>query len=522
MNSDLIPRVKLTHVTDIDVEKRFEGQESAAQLVENARRAFKNQKTKAYSFRRQQLKNLQRFLKNEGEVLCNASQQDLKKPLEECIAHETAVVEKGLQDALKNLKGWMKPEHVKKTMANFFDDLYIYSDPYGVVLVLGAWNYPIQLVLVPVIGAIAAGNCVIIKPSEHAPAVAQVLATLLPKYLDSDCYPVYLGGIEETTELLKERFDYIFFTGSTQVGKIVHQAASRHLTPTTLELGGKSPVYIDSSANMKLAARRIMWGKTQNAGQICIAPDYILCTKEVEDELIQYMDKALNEFFNGDIRNCKSYGRIISKRHFNRLSDLLKDQKVAIGGQTGERDLFIEPTVLVDVHPGDRVMQEEIFGPILPIVTVKNHEEAIRFINENEKPLALYVFTTNSKVKKAFLENTSSGGVLINDVIMHFISEGLPFGGVGNSGMGSYHGKKSFDTFVHKKSVLSKNYNLVAEKLESVRYAPYSKSKTNLLRFALRYNHSLPTRYIPHVLMFGLGVAVTVGAYYLNKYIEEE
>ncbi|XP_074032094.1 aldehyde dehydrogenase, dimeric NADP-preferring isoform X2 [Leptinotarsa decemlineata] len=410
------------------------GKRTATQIVETARAAFKSGQTKPVPYRRQQLKNLLRFLKNEEETLCDVLQKDLKKPFQECIAHEVGVLEKDLNDCLKNLKSWSAPERVKKTAANFFDDLYIYNDPYGVVLVVGAWNYPLLLVLAPVVGAIAAGNCVVIKPSEIAPATANALATLLPKYLDSNCYPVYLGGVEETTELLKEKFDYIFYTGSPQVGKIYHQVATKNLTPVTLELGGKSPVYVDSSANLKLAARRIIWGKTQNAGQICIAPDYVLCSKSVQEELIDYIEKALEEFFQGYVKSSKSYGRIISKRHFARLCNLMKNQKIAVGGHTDEEDLLIEPTVLVDVKPEDPIMQEEIFGPILPIVNVNDKEEAIRFINEREKPLALYIFTTKNSVKKAFLENTSSGGVVINDVIMHFIADGLPFGGVGNSG----------------------------------------------------------------------------------------
>ncbi|KAJ8956612.1 hypothetical protein NQ318_013965 [Aromia moschata] len=283
-------------------------------------------------------------------------------------------------------------------------------------------------------GAIAAGNCVVIKPSEIAPATATALATLLPKYIDKSCYPVFLGGVEETTDLLKERFDYIFYTGSSMVGKIVYQAASKHLTPTTLEMGGKSPVYIDNTAEMDVTARRVMWGKTQNSGQVCIAPDYVLCTRKVQEKFVQSAEKALKEFFNGNAKTTSDYARIISHRHFNRLSNLLKNQKIAIGGHTDPQDLFIHPTVLIDVSPDDPVMQEEIFGPILPIVNVENLEQAIKFINSREKPLTMYVFTKDNKTKQAFLERTSSGSLTFNDTIMQATVDGLPFGGVGNSG----------------------------------------------------------------------------------------
>ncbi|CAG9812694.1 unnamed protein product [Phaedon cochleariae] len=516
----MIPRAKLSNAAVIDVENVSAGKNTAKELVENTRKAFRSQRTLSYSFRREQLRNLLRFFDNEAEAICEALYKDLKKPKAESMAGEICMVRREVAGALSNLKSWMEPEEVKKTVANFFDDLYVYNDPYGVVLVIGAWNYPVQVCMIPVVGAIAAGNCVIIKPSEVASATAQTLATLLPKYLDPEFYPVFLGGIEETADLLKNRFDYIFYTGSTEVGKIIHQAASKYLTPITLELGGKSPVYIDNTANLKIAAKRILWGKVQNSGQICVGPDYILCTKEVQKELIPHMEKALEEFFDGNIKTNEDYGRIVSQKHFNRLANMLKNQKAAIGGKSDESDLFVEPTVLIDVKPEDHVMQEEVFGPIISIINVKDENEAIEFINDREKPLALYIFTNSSKVKKMFLERTSSGGVLINDTVMHLIADGLPFGGVGHSGMGSYHGKKTFDTFVHKKSVLSKSFNLIAEKIESLKYPPYTKFKSGSLALVMRYNRSLPTKYVPHLCAFVLGIAATVGCYYLKRYVK--
>nr|CAI5834320.1 unnamed protein product [Callosobruchus analis] len=422
----------------------------------------------------------------EEKPLCNAVYSDLRKHRAETILHEIVIAIKEAKEALNNLSAWSKPTSLKSAIVTSFDTLSIVNEPYGVVLVVGPWNFPINLIFLPVIGAIAAGNCVVIKPSEHAPATANAIASLLPKYIDSECYPVFLGGVEETAELLKQKFDYIFFTGSPQIGKIVHQAASQNLTPVTLELGGKSPVYIDSTANLKLSAKRIMWGKTQNCGQICVAPDYVLCSKEVQQKFLKYAQAALHEFYGESVRTNSDFGRIINQRHFHRLTGLLRDQKVAIGGPNDPTDHFVHPAVLTDVHPDDAVMQEEIFGPILPIVTVESCEEAINFINQREKPLALYVFTGNKKVKKAFLRETSSGAVLINDVLMHSVADGLPFGGVGNSGIGAYHGKYTFDTFSHKKAVMERGTSMLIDKIDSVRYPPYSNAKTRLLTTVFR------------------------------------
>ncbi|XP_018564879.1 aldehyde dehydrogenase, dimeric NADP-preferring-like [Anoplophora glabripennis] len=518
MNSELVlPRVKLSNslnVSVVDIEDDALPKKTV-DVVSEVRRVFNSHRTRPYSFRLNQLKGLVKFLQVEEEALCDALYEDLKKSKFEAVSHEIEFALKDAKEAVTNLQSWMKPERPRKTAANFFDDLYIYNDPYGVVLLIAPWNFPVQLLIIPLIGAIAAGNCVVIKPSEIASATAQVFATLLPKYIDSQCYPVVLGGPEDTTELLQQRFDYIFFTGSPKVGKTVYQAASKYLTPTTLEMGGKSPVYIDSTADMELTAKRIMWGKTQNAGQICIAPDYILCTKKVQEKFVLHAAKALQAFYDDKVKSSTDYGRIASLKHFNRLVDLLRNQKPAIGGQSDPHNLFIEPTVLVEVSPMDPVMQEEIFGPILPIVNIRNMDEAIDFINDREKPLALYVFTNDQSVKDAFLERTSSGSVAINDTVLQVVADGLPFGGVGNSGIGAYHGKKTFDTFVHKKSVLSKGFFFLPEKIESVRYPPYTNMKLNVLKARFRYNHSLPTKYVSHVVMFMLGVLVTIAVYYI-------
>ncbi|CAH1991166.1 unnamed protein product [Acanthoscelides obtectus] len=458
----------------------------ALNMVQSARRAFASNKTRSTKFRKTQLKELVKFLEKEEKALCTAVYDDLKKPKAETILHEILTVIKEAREAVNSLQSWVKPTTVKSTIVNSLDTVKILDEPYGVTLVIGAWNFPVHLTLLPVIGAIAAGNCVVIKPSEHAPATARAIASLLPKYIDSECYPVYLGGVEETSELLKQKFDYIFFTGSPSIGKLVHQAASQNLTPVTLELGGKSPVYIDNTANLKLAAKRIMWGKTQNCGQICVAPDYVLCSKEVQDKFLKYAQAALHQFYGDNVRENGDFGRIINQHHFHRLTGLLRDQKVAIGGPSDPKDHFVHPTIVTDVHPDDAIMQEEIFGPILPIVTVESYEEAINFINQREKPLALYVFTGCKKVKKAFLRETSSGAVLINDVLMHSVADGLPFGGVGNSGIGAYHGKHTFDTFSHKKAVMERGTSMLIDKIDSIRYPPYNNTKTKLLKTVFR------------------------------------
>ncbi|KAK4874570.1 hypothetical protein RN001_013930 [Aquatica leii] len=396
------------------------------------------------------------------------------------------------------------------------DDVLIYNDPYGVVLLIGAWNYPIYVTLGPLASAIAAGNCVVIKPSELSPATTNVIAKLLPKYLDNECYPVFVGGAQETSRLLEEKFDYIFFTGSPRIGKIIHSAASKHLTPTTLELGGKSPVYIDESANIDVVAHRILWGKCINAGQTCIAPDYILCNKSVGQKFISKAKEVFKEFYGEDVFKSPDFGRIINDASFERLSKYLQTEKIVFGGKTNRNDRFIQPTIIDDVKMTDEIMQEEIFGPILPIVYVEDVPKAIELINSKEKPLALYVFTNNKSVYKAFLENTSSGGVTINDVCMHVLVENAPFGGVGNSGMGCSHGKYGFDTFVHKKTVLVRSLGVVNEKMGAARYPPYSDSKIKQISRLTKMQWPLSTKYWSHYFVFSLGILTALSFKFLK------
>jgi len=392
-------------------------------IVQRARDAFATGKTRDVSFRIRQLEALLRmYEENEAEIV-TALYKDLRKPKYEARMFEIEVLKNDVRTMIQNCREWAKPQRVPKTLVTMMDTPIILQDPYGVVLVIGSWNYPIQLGLIPVSGAIAAGNCVVIKPSEVSPASAKLLEELVPRYLDQDCFHVVTGGPADTQDLLRQRFDYIFFTGSSMIGKLVREAANAHLTPVTLELGGKSPVYIDETADINIAARRIIWGKMVNCGQTCIAPDYVLCNQATRDNLVEALRKILPEWYGSEPQKSPDLCRIVNVRHFQRLEALLGSGKVAIGGKTDSDDLWIEPTVLIDVKGTDPVMQEEIFGPILPIVTVENAYEAIKFINSREKALTMYIFTRNTKIQQAFLEETSCGSVCINDVIMQFTGE---------------------------------------------------------------------------------------------------
>ncbi|XP_077867118.1 aldehyde dehydrogenase family 3 member A2-like [Saccoglossus kowalevskii] len=365
------------------------------------------------------------------------------------------------------------------------DDVYIKNEPYGVCLILGAWNYPIQLTLLPLVGVIAAGNTAVIKPSEVSANSADLVAKLIPKYLDKDCFSVICGGVKETTDLLEERFDYIMYTGGGNIAKIIMTAAAKHLTPVTLELGGKSPCFVDKNSDLTVAANRITWGKFANAGQTCIAPDYVMCEQSIQDQLVSKICQAIESFYGKNPKESKDYARIVNDRHFQRLTDLMKCGKIVIGGDTDESARYISPTVVTDVKHSDPVMEQEVFGPVLPIFTVDNVQDAINFINSREKPLALYVFSKDKSVIKNMIDNTSSGGACGNDVMMHAGVNTLPFGGVGGSGMGGYHGKFTFDTFSHKRSVLIKSQGL--EKANSsLRYPPYTEKQLDWMLWLMK------------------------------------
>ncbi|XP_014288048.1 aldehyde dehydrogenase, dimeric NADP-preferring isoform X1 [Halyomorpha halys] len=495
--------------------------EDCSSVVKKARTAFNTGKTRTYQFRYNQLQQLLKLCNDHDQTFAKALQKDLKKGKFESFLFEICVVKNEIKTAMMQLKEWMTPKKVKKSLATVWDDVFIYQQPMGVVLIIGAWNYPVQLVLMPLIGAIAAGNCAILKPSEIASASAEALARLIPLYLDNDCFQVVTGGIPETAELLEEKFDYILYTGSSKVGKIIREAANKHLTPVTLEMGGKSPLYIDETVNMPLAVKRILWGKCINAGQTCIAPDYILCSKILQAKLIKESEKILKEWFGESPLKSPDYCRIINTSHFNRLVEMLRESQVAIGGEVNESEKMISPTILVNVKPTDKVMQDEIFGPLLPIINVESPQEAIDFINEREAPLTCYVFTKNKAVQNLFINSTSSGSVCVNETLTHFIVDTLPFGGVGNSGIGAYHGKFTFDTFTHQKSCLVKDYNPIIENLASNRYPPYSDKKLTIMELALRpyHHHIIDTKYMLDILYFILGISAGLLIAYLTKMV---
>ncbi|KAL6052329.1 hypothetical protein STEG23_014442, partial [Scotinomys teguina] len=398
--------------------------------VQRLRQAFRSGRSRPLRFRQQQLEALRRMVQEREKDILAAIGADLSKSELNAYSHEVITILGEIDFMLANLSELASAKPAKKNLLTMMDEAYVQPEPLGVVLIIGAWNYPFVLIMQPLVGAIAAGNAVIIKPSELSEKTAKLLAKLLPQYLDQDLYAVVNGGVAETTELLKQRFDHILYTGNTAVGKIVMEAAAKHLTPVTLELGGKSPCYIDRDCDLDIACRRITWGKYMNCGQTCIAPDYILCEASLQHQIVQKVKETVKDFYGENIKESPDYERIINLRHFKRLQSLLEGQKIAFGGETDEATRYIAPTILTDVDPNSKVMQEEIFGPILPIVSVKNVDEAINFINDREKPLALYIFSHNNKLIKRVIDETSSGGVTGNDVIMHFTVNSLPFGGV--------------------------------------------------------------------------------------------
>lgn len=454
--------------------------EKAERICELQHKFFQTGKTKDAAFRIRQLKRLKTGIKKYEAQILEALKQDLGKHESEGFMTEVGFVYKSIQENVRNLKQWMQPEPRKTPYYMQPGKSYVVSEPYGSVLIIGPFNYPFQLVIEPLIGAIAAGNCAVLKLSELTPTVSHVIAVLL-----KEVFPRYYvwcveGGIPTTTALLEVEFDYIFFTGSPVVGKIVMKAAAEHMTPVTLELGGKSPVIVDETADVKTAARRILWGKTVNVGQTCVAPDYIYVHKKVKKRLIQELERASRRYFGTNSYESKSYGRIVNERHFQRLNMILESEKehILYGGNTIPQERFMELT-LVDVQSRDQAcMQEEIFGPILPILTYENLDDVIREINDQPKPLALYVFSRRTRTQTKILRATTSGGACINDVISHVANPYLPFGGVGNSGIGSYHGKESFYTFSHRKSVFD-NRGSISSILSA---PPYNKLQLALVK----------------------------------------
>ena len=421
------------------------------------------------NFRKETLiKLLNAVIVHENEII-QALYEDFKKPAFESVLTETSYVILELKHTIKNLKKWSSPKRVFPSLLNFPSKDYIYKEPYGKVLILAPWNYPFQLALCPLISAVAAGNQVVLKPSELTPKTSEIIHKIMGKVFDKNHVEVIEGGVEVSKQLLSERWDYIFFTGSVAVGKIVAKAAAENLTPVTLELGGKNPCIIDETANLKLAAKRIVWGKFVNAGQTCIAPDFILIQKDMKKHFVNYLKEEITKAYGENPEKSPDFARIINTKNWQRLVALIEPEKVVFGGQTNLKDKFIAPTVVEETSLESPIMQEEIFGPLLPILTYKKEAEIDAIISKYEKPLALYIFTENPYFYRRIIQNHSFGGGCINDTMIHFVNKRLPFGGVGHSGIGAYHGNLSFDTFSHQKSIVKK-----ANWLDlPVRYAPY-------------------------------------------------
>jgi len=450
------------------------------EYVENQRNYFNSGATKSYEFRIKALKTFKAALKAREKEIYEALQADLNKAPFESYMTELGLLYDEISYMSKHLKSWMRPQKVRTPLSQFPGRSFVVSEPYGLTLVLAPWNYPLLLALDPMLSALAAGNCAILKPSEYAPATSRLIKNLVQSVFDP-AYVCVLEGAQETSEaLLKERFDYIFFTGSVGVGRIVMEKAARHLTPVTLELGGKSPCIVDETADVKLAAKRIAFGKFLNAGQTCVAPDYVLVHKSIKEAFLSSLKEAVEEFFPKE--DFKSYGKMIHQRHYDRIMRFMQGEKLVFGGQGNPETLQIEPSVLQDVAWDSPVMQEEIFGPVLPVLDFESIDDLVARLKTKEKPLALYLFTKDKRCETTVLQNLSFGGGTINDTIIHLATPYMGFGGVGESGMGSYHGKASFETFSHKKSLIKKaNYLDIP-----LRYRPYTDKKFAVLKKFLK------------------------------------
>ncbi len=451
-------------------------------ILNNQKAFFLKGETKSLAYRKEKLLQLKAELIKNEQLIIDALYADFKKPKFESVLSETEIVLSELNLTLKKLQSWSKPKRVFPSLLNFPSTDKIYYEPYGRILVIAPWNYPFQLAILPVIGAIAAGNTVVIKPSELTPNTSKIVETILKTVFKEEYVAVVQGDAKVSQELLAQQWDYIFFTGSVAVGKIVAKAAAQFLTPTTLELGGKSPCIIDETAHLKLAAKRIVWGKFLNAGQTCIAPDYILIHHAVKEKFISSLEKEIEAAYSKNPEKSEDYARIINVKNFTRLANMLNNETIAIGGETNENELFISPTIIDEPSLDSAVMQDEIFGPILPILSYKNEEDINHIISNYNKPLSLYVFSTNHDFSQKMITNYSFGGGVINDTVIHIANPRLPFGGVGNSGFGAYHGKHSFYTFSHKKSVVKKGNWLDIP----IRYAPYN-GKMKLIKFFFKY-----------------------------------
>ncbi len=438
-------------------------------IVEAQRGYFNSGMTKDVSFRKKRLNDLLCLIKSSDGKIVKALQEDMRKPVLEAYASEIAVVKNEIKHALNNVCSWTKARRIHSPKHLFPGKSYIMPEPWGVSLIIAPWNYPFNLAFAPLVSAIAGGNCAVIKPSEFAPYTSSVMAEMVSGSFDPSFITVVTGDARVAADLLNEKFDYIFFTGGTNIGRLVMEAAARNLTPVTLELGGKSPCIVDKDINIDHAAKRIAWAKFFNAGQTCVAPDYLLADKKIKDKLVESLKKQIASFYGDNPISSVDYARIINMAHFTRLKGLMDQGDIVAGGQTAENERYIAPTIIDNVRPEHKIMESEIFGPILPVLEYENLGDAITFVNSRPKPLSLYFFSSNPSNQEKILKGTSSGGVCINDAMVHVASHLLPFGGAGNSGMGAYHGKTGFDTFTHYKGIVKNTLKFDMP----FRYAPY-------------------------------------------------
>lgn len=441
-----------------------------SKLVAGQRAYFKAGHTRPVEWRIEQLKAIKRMIDESRDAMYEALWHDLRRNRTDADLMDVDYNIREADYALKHLHSWVKPVHEPTPLLMEPGHVRVRRDPFGVTLIIGAWNEPYMLTLAPLVAAIAAGNTAVLKPSEIGEATAQQTADMVPKYLDPEAVAVVLGGIPETTALLAQKWDLIFFTGSPPVGKIIHKAAAQNLTPAVLELGGKNPTIVHSSANIRTTARRIAFGRFVNSGHICTAPDHVLVWPEVKDELVAELKQAIRDFYSEDPKQSPDYGRVINRKNFDRLAGLIGSGTVAAGGQTDPDELYIAPTVLVDVPVDSPIMQEEVFGPILPVLEINSVEAVIDWVNERPRPLGLYVFAEDEDVPERILEATNSGDACVNDCSVHPLVPELPFGGVGNSGMGKYHGRHGFEAFTNARGVLYHSPRIDP----GVKYPPYA------------------------------------------------
>tara|TARA_B110000008_G_scaffold263310_1_gene286558 strand:+ start:1218 stop:2588 length:1371 start_codon:yes stop_codon:yes gene_type:complete len=450
-------------------------------IIQQQKSFFNSSSTKEVNLRIETLKKLKLILKENEEKLYTAIYTDFKKSQFETYLTELSLIYNELNNAIRNLKKWSKKKRVSTNLANFPAKSYIIPEPLGTVLVISAWNYPYQIALIPAISAIAAGNTVVIKPSEIPNNTSKVLAELINSNFDENYLTVIEGGVETTTELLQQKWDKIFFTGSTNVGRIVYKAAADKLTPVTLELGGKSPTFIFKDCDIKLTAKRIVWAKFLNAGQTCIAPDYLLVEEEIKEKLLVALKEELENTFPKKTEIQENYVQIINERNFQRLTNLIPKDKICYGGEHSAKTRIISPTLLDNISFDDNIMKEEIFGPILPIISFENLDSVIEKVKEREKPLTLYIYSKSKKIIQKILYEISFGGGAINESLVHISNPNLPFGGVGASGIGNYSSKAGFDAFTHYKSILHKSFLFET----NIKYTPFTKWKRQIIKFLL-------------------------------------